>query len=142
MKLLTLGIPLLIVGGAAIARPDPDYSPPAGTTALISTPDAAAPGGMLTTTVTTPASGRVIQAGNTKPAHDNLGNRVISADAVVPDGYNGVTHSAAVGGPEEDVADVRTVPITSAGVPACSRTITDNCVETYNQNYAGPYTTH
>ena len=142
MKLIALAIPLLMLGGAAVAQSAPDYTPPAGTTALVPTPDSNAPAGMSTTAVTTPASSRVIQPGNANPAIDNRGNRVISAEAIVPNGYNGVTGSSAMGGPEEDTANVQTVPTTSAGVPRCSRTITDHCVESYSQSYAGPYTTH
>ena len=142
MKLTAIAIPLLMLSGAGVAQSNPDYTPPPGTTALVPTPDDSAPGGMSTTAVTTPASSKLVQPSNTNPAHDNRGNRVISDAAVVPDGYNGVTGSSAMGGPEEDTANVRTVPTTSAGVPICSRTITDHCVESYSQSYRGPYTTH
>ena len=142
MKPTVLAISLLLLGGTAVAQAAPEYTPPPGTTAVESTPDAAAPGGMTTTTVTTPASSRVIQPGNVHPARDARGIKVISDAAVVPAGFNGITGSSAMGGPEEDVANVKTVPTTAAGVPACSRTVTDNCLETYSQNYAGPYTTH
>lgn len=142
MKLTALAIPLLMLSGAAVAQSATEYTPAPGTTALVPTPDPNAPSGLSTTAITTPASSEVIQPGNTNPATDNRGNRVISAEAVVPPGFNGLTGSSAMGGPEEDAANVQTVPTTAAGVPRCSATITDNCVETYSQHYTGPYTTH
>jgi hypothetical protein len=147
MRISKIAVAILVVGSVGVSAPapaqsDPAYSPPPGSSALVPTPDDNAPGGMSTTVVTTPASSAIIQPGNTNPAHDDSGNRVTSSAAVVPDGFNGVSGTSAMGGPEEDTANVQTVPTTAAGVPACSRTITDNCVEKYNQTYKGPYTTH
>jgi hypothetical protein len=116
---------------------DTDITPAPGTTALVPTPDASAPGGMSTSVVTTPASSRTIQPSNAHPRRDDRGIAVISDPAVVPDGFNGVTGSQSMGGPVEDTANVETVPTTSAGVPVCSRTITDHCIESYRQDYTG-----
>lgn len=68
------------------------------------------------------ASGPVIQPGNNNPEEDARGISVISDPAFVPVGWNGVA-ATAVGGPVE--AD--------ASHPPCSRTVTDNCVQTYER---------
>ena len=137
MKLTAIAIPLLMLSGAALAQSAPEYTPAPGTTALVPTPDDSAPGGMSTTAITTPASSRVIQPSNANPRRDNRGVPVISDAAVVPSGFNGVTGSTAMGGPENDTANVQTVPTTAAGVPVCSRKVTDHCVESYSQRYTG-----
>jgi hypothetical protein len=56
----------------------------------------------------------------------------MSNPAVVPDGWNGVTGGAAMGGPIEDTAKVETVP-TKNGVPLCSKKVTDNCLQKYGR---------
>ena len=136
MKLIALAIPLML-SGAAVAQSAPDFTPAPGTTALVPVPDSNAPGGYRNVKITTPASGKVIHPGNLYPQRDNSGVVVISDPAVVPDGWNGVTSSTAMGGPMEDVSNVQTVRTTSAGVPVCSSTITDHCIESYAQTYTG-----
>jgi hypothetical protein len=140
MKLAVLAIPLLLSGAVAIAQTatdDPIPAPAPGTTALVPTPDPSAPGGMSTTAITTPASNKVVRPSNAAPRRDSRGIAVISDPAIVPNGWNGVTGSAAMGGPITDTADVQTTPTTAAGVPMCSRTVTDHCVESYRQDYTG-----
>lgn len=78
------------------------------------------------------ASGKVVQPSNTDPEHDARGIAVISDPAVVPAGWNG-TSDAAVGGPLVDPATGETVEGTEASHPACTATITDNCVQTYER---------
>ena len=80
----------------------------------------------------TPASGAVVAPSNADPEHDARGIAVISAAAVVPAGFNGVTGTA-VGGPLVDPATGVTVDTTATSYPACTATITDNCVQTYER---------
>jgi hypothetical protein len=70
-----------------------------------------------------PASGAVVQPGNNNPETDARGVTVMSDPANVPAGFNGVA-TGAVGGPVE---------ATDASHPPCSRTVTDNCVQTYER---------
>ena len=86
----------------------------------------------MTTTTMTPTSdswaastGTTVAPDNSNPEHDARGIAVISDPAVVPAGFNG-TVGAAVGGPLEPVA-------ADASYPPCSRTITDNCTQTYER---------
>jgi hypothetical protein len=62
--------------------------------------------------------------------------RVREDPAVVPDGWNGVTGSAAMGGPLNDTANVETVPTTKR-VPVCSAKVIDHCSESYLQTFTG-----
>jgi hypothetical protein len=70
-----------------------------------------------------PASGAIVQPGNTNPEEDARGVTVMSDPAHVPAGFNGVA-TPAVGGPVE---------ATDASHPPCSATVTDNCVQTYER---------
>jgi hypothetical protein len=80
-----------------------------------------------TTTSTTyaaaPASGSVVQPSNANPEHDARGIAVISDPAFVPAGYNGVP-ATGVGGPVEG---------DDASYPACTATVTDNCIQLYER---------
>ena len=80
----------------------------------------------------TPASGPVVAPSNADPEHDARGIPVISAAAVVPAGWNGVTGTA-MGGPLVDPATGATIDTTDTSYPACTATITDNCVQTYER---------
>lgn len=79
-----------------------------------------------------PASGSIVQPGNADPEHDARGIAVISAPAMVPAGWNGVTGTA-VGGPLVDPATGETVETADASYPACTATVTDNCLQTYER---------
>jgi hypothetical protein len=129
----------LFISTAAVAQyadaPD-SYTPAPGMTAVVPVPDDSAPGGLSTQVITTPASGKVVQPSNANPRIDDHGIAVISDPAVVPNGWNGVTGQAAMGGPIDDTADVQTMP-TRNGAPLCSRTVTDHCIESYRQDYTG-----
>jgi hypothetical protein len=80
----------------------------------------------------TPASGPVVQPSNADPEHDARGIAVISDPAVVPAGWNGVTGTA-VGGPFVDPVTGETVTTADASYPACTATVTDNCLQTYER---------
>src|SRR3712207_6272496 len=81
------------------------------------------------TAMMTPASGQIVQPGNNNPEEDARGIAVISAPAMVPAGWNGTTGTG-VGGPLVDPATGQTVSGSDTNYPACSRTVTDNCVQT------------
>ncbi|MEA3016119.1 MAG: hypothetical protein QOI38_841 [Sphingomonadales bacterium] len=76
------------------------------------------------------ATGATAQPGNAEPARDARGIAVISAPAIVPPGYNGIP-AAAMGGPLLD-ADTG-APVAATVYPACSATITDRCLQTYER---------
>jgi hypothetical protein len=79
----------------------------------------------------TPASGQIVQPSNANPEEDARGIAVISAPAMVPAGWNGVTGTA-VGGPLVDPATGEAMS-SSDSYPACSATVTDNCLQTYER---------
>jgi hypothetical protein len=79
---------------------------------------------------TTPASAAIVQPGNSDPERDARGIAVISAPAAVPAGFNGIT-ATAVGGPLVDPATGEAVDGADSSYPACSATVTDNCLQTY-----------
>ncbi|MEA3065562.1 MAG: hypothetical protein QOJ27_2014 [Sphingomonadales bacterium] len=91
-------------------------------------------GSMTVATNVTPPMNPVVQPSNAAPERDARGIPVISDPAVVPAGYNGTTGTGTgVGGPMVD-------PVTGAAVtgaekthPPCTRTVTDNCVQTYER---------
>ena len=70
----------------------------------------------------TPASGSVVAPSNASPEHDARGIAVISDPAYVPPGYNGI--GGAAGGPDEGASE---------SYPACTATVTDNCVQLYER---------
>ena len=78
------------------------------------------------------ASGQIAQPSNANPERDARGIAVISDPAMVPAGWNG-TAGTAVGGPMIDPATGETITGADANPPACSATITDNCVQTYER---------
>ena len=138
IKIAGLALTLLI-GTAAVAQsadaPD-SFTPAPGMTAIVPVPDDSAPGGLSTQVITTPASGKIVQPSNANPRRDSHGIAVISDPAIVPNGWNGVTSAAAMGGPMDDSATVDTMP-TRSGVPVCSATVTDHCIESYRQDFIG-----
>ena len=78
---------------------------------------------------TTMASGHVVAPGNASPERDARGIAVVSDPAVVPAGWNG-TMGTGQGGP---LLDPATGEAGSASYPACTATVTDNCVQTYER---------
>lgn len=115
-----------------------------GSHTTVSTSTANAPGDMPNVTTTAPAgtatmasamppaSGQVVQPSNADPEHDARGIAVISDPAVVPAGFNG-TAGTGVGGPLVDPATGATMTGADASHPPCTRTVTDNCVQTYER---------
>lgn len=129
----------LLVSTAAVAQSADEsdsYTPAPGMTAVVPVPDDSAPGGLSTQVITTPASGKVVQPSNANPRRDSRGIAVMSDSAIVPNGWNGVTSTDAMGGPIDDSATVDTVP-TRNGAPLCSARVTDHCIESYRQDFTG-----
>ena len=77
--------------------------------------------------VTDTGSAPLVQADNSAPERDARGIAVISDPAVVPAGWNGVAGTA-MGGPELDPATGEAVV---ESYPACTATVTDNCLQAY-----------
>lgn len=88
--------------------------------------------GSMTMASAMPASGQVVAPSNANPEHDARGIAVISDPAVVPAGFNG-TAGGGVGGPMVDPATGATMTGADASHPPCSKTVTDNCVQTYER---------
>lgn len=109
----------LLTGGAAIAQTD-TMTPASDTTAMA------------------PASGQTVLPSNVAPRRDARGIPVISDPAVVPAGYNGTASTmTGMGGPLVEPTDTgaTTAATTTSDTtyPACSRTITDHCLQTYER---------
>lgn len=156
MKKAAFAIALLI-GGAAIAQPmtaETDLTPDTSTAVQ---PDAVQPEGapldpVVDTTASqsatvqtstsidqsmtrtdmagmTPASASIVQPSNASPERDARGIVVLSDAATVPAGWNSAAGTA-TGGPLLDTAGQ---PMTADPYPACSASVTDNCVQTYEK---------
>lgn len=122
MKPMLLAITLL-ASSAAVAQTGPvDTTMPEPEVTTEMTPMAS----------TMPSTGSVQAPSNANPERDARGIVVISDAAIVPSGYNG-TASTGVGGPLVDPATGEAVNTTDTSHPPCSRTITDNCVQTYER---------
>ncbi len=153
MRTVALTIALLM-SGAAIAQTTTDTELDASTdtsvqTDSLSDADTSVDSGMETSVDTgvapqtdmtspvpvsvTPASAAVVQPSNADPEHDARGIAVISAPAVVPAGFNGISGTA-MGGPLVDPATGATVDTSDSSYPACTATVTDNCLQTYERN--------
>ena len=113
---------VLLTGSAAIAQTTPAF-------------DTTAP--MAVTTA--PASGQTVMPSNAAPERDARGIAVISDPAVVPAGFNGTPSTmTGVGGPLVDPSDTSATAAATttpdATYPACTRTVTDNCLQTYERH--------
>ncbi len=142
MKTVLIAVALLS-GTAALAQSD-IYTPPAdpvtpvdATMSDTTTPD---PVTAETTapTMTMVPTGQTALPSNAAPEHDARGIAVISDAAAVPAGYNGTPGTlVGTGGPLVDPADTAATgePATTpdASYPACTRTVTDNCLQTYER---------
>jgi hypothetical protein len=82
------------------------------------------------TTASNMASGQMVQPSNANPETDARGIRVISHPAMAPAGYNGGAGTA-MGGPLLDPATGQAMGAPT--YPACSASVTDNCVQTYER---------
>ena len=92
----------LLFGGAALAQTD------------------------MQTGTTTTATGQTVAPGNTAPERDARGIPVISDPAAAPPGFN---ESPQVGGTGASPSSPPPQQPATENYPACSRTVTDNCVQ-------------
>ena len=122
----------LLMSGAAFAQTDAStdvmaYEGDGVTTAAWETDSMTA----STATADASATGSLVQPGNSSPERDARGIAVISDPAVVPAGWNGTAAGSAMGGPELDPATGE--PVAPETYPACTATVTDNCLQTYER---------
>jgi hypothetical protein len=141
MKTAAFGLALLL-GGAALAQVDVVAESQAwegdgvATTAFetegVTTAAYAGETGATTVAAALPAaSGAIVEPSNADPERDARGIAVISAAAIVPAGWNGTAAGAAMGGPELD--PVTGEPVGPRDYPACTASVTDRCVQTYER---------
>ncbi|MEA3060402.1 MAG: hypothetical protein QOJ94_183 [Sphingomonadales bacterium] len=139
MKTAAFALALMLSGAALAQAPAYDgdglasaaWEQDNGGTAM---PADVQPGVTLATAVN--ATDAVVQPSNASPERDARGIPVISASAVVPAGWNGVAGGGeAMGGPLLDPATGEPMADT-ANYPACTRTITDHCLQTYERRRA------
>jgi hypothetical protein len=132
----------LLIGAAAFAPSAASAMPYAGDGAATAAwetdgagmPADVQPGVTLATAVA--ATDSVVQPSNASPERDARGIAVISASAIVPAGWNGVVGTGeAMGGPLLDPATGEPMADTTA-YPACTRTVTDHCLQTYERHRA------
>jgi len=99
-------------------------------TAILFAGAAAAQTTTYQTTTTTTATSQVAQPSNASPELDARGIPVISDPATVPAGFNA---PPGMGGPLVDASSPPAPQPADQTYPACSRTVTDNCVQTYER---------
>jgi hypothetical protein len=121
MMKIVLFAAALMLSGAAIAQETTDTTTTDTTTTV-------------TTTTTMPSTGMTVAPDNSNPERDARGIPVISAPAVAPPGVNTgntIVPPGAVAVPNQAAAFQTQAATTS--YPACSRTVTDHCVQTYER---------
>ena len=99
-------------------------------TAILFAGAAAAQTTTYQTTTTTTATSQVAQPSNASPELDARGIPVISDPATVPAGFNA---PPGMGGPMVDASSPPAPQPATENYPACSRTVTDNCVQSYER---------
>ena len=99
-------------------------------TAILFAGAAAAQTTTYQTTTPTTATSQVAQPSNASPELDARGIPVISDPATVPAGFNA---PPGMGGPMVDASSPPAPQPATENYPACSRTVTDNCVQTYER---------
>jgi hypothetical protein len=120
----------LLCGGAALAQDYPETTTDTATT--IADPIAEpAPMPVLTTTTAQVPNGPVVAPSNASPELDARGIPVISDPAVAPPGFNQPAGLTGMGGPLVDASQPPAPQPATESYPPCSRTVTDNCVQTY-----------
>jgi hypothetical protein len=87
-------------------------------------------GTMQTTTTSMTTGSGMVAPGNTAPERDARGIPVVSDPAMVPPGVNA---PPAVGGTGATAATAFATQPSTDNYPACSRTVTDNCVQAYER---------
>jgi hypothetical protein len=134
---------VLLSGTAALAQyevpPPADNPAPMQTKPPSTTPDPMAPDTTPAPAMTTVSTGQTAMPGNADPEHDARGIAVISDAATVPAGYNGTPAPLnGMGGPLVDPSDTAATgepaAIPDASYPACTRSVTDNCLQTYERH--------
>jgi len=75
---------------------------------------------------------QISQPSNASPERDARGIAVISDPATVPAGWNGTAEAVAMGGPELDAVSGDPAAAVET-YPACTATVTDNCLQTYEK---------
>jgi hypothetical protein len=141
MKTTAFAIALLF-GGTALAQIDVTadtaaYEGDGTATAAFETEGASAAGYASDTGLgptVAAATGAVVEPSNADPERDARGIAVISAAAIVPAGWNGTPAGAAMGGPELD--SVTGEAVAPADYPACTASVTDKCLQTYERQAA------
>ncbi|MBV8685910.1 MAG: hypothetical protein JOZ90_00385 [Alphaproteobacteria bacterium] len=148
MKTAAFAVALLI-GSAAMAQTAQTAGPAAAydgdgvataawETDGTATAEAAMPAAAWQDAGATTAVSAVVQPGNSAPERDARGIPVISAAATVPAGWNGIAGTGeAMGGPLLDPATGEAVADPAAAYPACTRTVTDHCLQTYERGRRG-----
>jgi hypothetical protein len=88
-----------------------------------------------TTTTTTPdmATSQTVAPSNANPERDARGIPVISDPATAPAGFNQAPGMNGMGGPLVDASSPPATQPSDASYPACTRTVTDNCLQTYER---------
>jgi hypothetical protein len=86
-----------------------------------------------TTTTATTATSQTVAPSNAAPERDARGIPVISDAATSPAGFNQAPGMNGVGGPMVDASQAPTPQPADQSYPACSRTVTDNCLQTYER---------
>ena len=142
MKTFTLAAASLLAAAAVSAQTVPYEGDGARTAAweteavaaaaagIVPARDWTAGAGAVTARDWTAVGARLVQPANLRPERDARGIAVISAPAIAPAGWNGIP-GAAMGGPELDpLTGAEAAP---AGYPACSASVTDRCVQTYER---------
>lgn len=114
----------LLAGSAAIAQTDPSMTTTTADPAMATTATTADP------TATPPTA---VSPGNTAPERDARGIPVVSDPAEAPAGFNAQGVSTGVGGPLVDASQRPAPQPATENYPACSRTVTDNCVQAYER---------
>ena len=79
------------------------------------------------------ATGPTVAPDNSNPERDARGIAVISDAATAPAGFN---QQPGMGGPTADPSLPPPSQPATESYPACSRTVTDNCVQTYERGRA------
>ena len=133
MKKTAFAIALLF-GGAALAQIDVTaestaYDGDGSVTTAFETEGAASGAFSAPALASGDAAAQLVQPSNADPERDARGIAVISAAAIVPAGWNGTPAGEALGGPELD--PVTGDPVAPASYPACTATVTDKCLQTY-----------
>ncbi|HTU11145.1 MAG TPA: hypothetical protein VMG08_09640 [Allosphingosinicella sp.] len=127
----------LLTSTAAIAQTDPMTTTPAEPTAAAEPATQPAEPAMTTTAAAEPMAasptGQQVAPGNTAPERDARGIAVISDAATAPPGFNNAPGMNGMGGPVADASQPPAQQPADPSYQACSRTVTDNCVQTYER---------